>query len=807
MLNSNFSNFEKRNDFNLFSNQSKVQKRLYTNSIDKIFQENQSNKLISDDQINENIKQCYNNLKNLRNAFKGKKQSPKSSLNLSKIIDNNKLENSKSIGYVREFSKDSNRLNKEYNLTRNINININNINSIHKTQISNSLKNNFKDSLSLSLNQDYKYNNSLKENNNKNLLTDKNISHKNNNSLSVNIGDTIYNNQLLFSNRHKKDENENNSIKDNYIYFLQKQLDESGKKNKELIQMYKEIEKKCENLVKDNKILNTNLNESRNKNREKIDELTYKERFKTEYNNNDDSLIILKNTNEELRKNLMLMSSKFSDNFKNSFNFSDSEIIILKEKNEILTKNLQEKEQKLQNYQNEIEKLTLENKELKNQINDYRNKLESALLSLQEKEKLIIKLQSNKEKYQNESRESFSEIISEDKSLKIYKKKSSIDFKFKIENKIKTKRPIEEIKLKIPFTKSNNQIQEIQIKKNFEPNLNKEHSESTMDYKTKLNENEKNSKEYTFSNPDIDNILKTSSLFGNNINYDSFNFIINPHERKLFSINSDSNFTEFNIQNKKFSKHNLGEMKIYDSYDKEFQSEGTIILNTLNGLFILTGKNSNQLFYFNDQTKTIRKICTFINNHNCGSLYLDDINRRIFSLSGKFNKKVEYYSFENTKIKEIPELSIERANASYCIINNKLYSFFGYCFPMNNYTETIECLDLKLMDRWNYISVSTDLDELNIQCISSVHIEGRSYVYLFGGIKGDGELIYDYFYKFDTYGNEVEKIEFDEDEKIRCLFTKNSNFIKIDNHYFLMDDNYNIHIVDASGHFSVFNYK
>ena len=807
MLNSNFSNFEKRNDFNLFSNQNKVQKRLYTNSIDKIFQENQSNKLISDDQINENIKQCYNNLKNLRNAFKGKKQSPKSSLNLSKIIDNNKLENSKSIGYVREFSKDSNRLNKEYNLTRNINININNINSIHKTQISNSLKNNFKDSLSLSLNQDYKYNNSLKENNNKNLLTDKNISHKNNNSLSVNIGDTIYNNQLLFSNRHKKDENENNSIKDNYIYFLQKQLDESGKKNKELIQMYKEIEKKCENLVKDNKILNTNLNESRNKNREKIDELTYKERFKTEYNNNDDSLIILKNTNEELRKNLMLMSSKFSDNFKNSFNFSDSEIIILKEKNEILTKNLQEKEQKLQNYQNEIEKLTLENKELKNQINDYRNKLESALLSLQEKEKLIIKLQSNKEKYQNESRESFSEIISEDKSLKIYKKKSSIDFKFKIENKIKTKRPIEEIKLKIPFTKSNNQIQEIQIKKNFEPNLNKEHSESTMDYKTKLNENEKNSKEYTFSNPDIDNILKTSSLFGNNINYDSFNFIINPHERKLFSINSDSNFTEFNIQNKKFSKHNLGEMKIYDSYDKEFQSEGTIILNTLNGLFILTGKNSNQLFYFNDQTKTIRKICTFINNHNCGSLYLDDINRRIFSLSGKFNKKVEYYSFENTKIKEIPELSIERANASYCIINNKLYSFFGYCFPMNNYTETIECLDLKLMDRWNYISVSTDLDELNIQCISSVHIEGRSYVYLFGGIKGDGELIYDFFYKFDTYGNEVEKIEFDEDEKIRCLFTKNSNFIKIDNHYFLMDDNYNIHIVDASGHFSVFNYK
>ena len=138
MLNNNFSNLEKRNDFHLFSNQNKVQKRLYTNSIDKILKENQSNKLISDEQINENIKQCYNNLKNLRNAFKGKKQSPKPSLNISKVLDNNKLENSKSIGYSREFSRDSNRLNRENNLTRNINININNINSIQKTQISNS---------------------------------------------------------------------------------------------------------------------------------------------------------------------------------------------------------------------------------------------------------------------------------------------------------------------------------------------------------------------------------------------------------------------------------------------------------------------------------------------------------------------------------------------------------------------------------------------------------------------------------------------------------------------------------------------
>jgi len=49
-----------------------------------------------------------------------------------------------------------------------------------------------------------------------------NLSHKYNNNVSVTLWDTIYNNQFLFSNRQKKDENENNSIKDNYFYLLQR---------------------------------------------------------------------------------------------------------------------------------------------------------------------------------------------------------------------------------------------------------------------------------------------------------------------------------------------------------------------------------------------------------------------------------------------------------------------------------------------------------------------------------------------------------------------------------------------------------
>ena len=222
--------------------------------------------------------------------------------------------------------------------------------------------------------------------------------------------------------------------------------------------------------------------------------------------------------------------------------------------------------------ENKNKKINIENEELKIELENYKKKLESSLQLLKDKDNLIIKLQKiTKEKTQNESKESFSDITTDDKSIKIYKKKSLSDLKFSIEKKNKQ---IEEIKLKIPLPKT--KIQEIQIKKNFEYHNNKNYSDDNLKIYS-----ERNYKEYLFSNPDIENILSKTNNFENEINYDSFNFIINPKQRKLFSINSDSNFTEYDIQKNIFSKHNLGEMKIYHSYDKEFQSEGTIILKNL----------------------------------------------------------------------------------------------------------------------------------------------------------------------------------------------------------------------------------
>ena len=222
-----------RNDYQILSNPSKSKKRIYTSSIEKIFHDNQSNKILSDEQIDENIKQCYHNLKNLRNAFRIKKNSPDSINNTSKTIETTKYDNSKANIYYKEYSKDSNRTgennslkNIKVNLNNNLNNNYNNnnnnnsINNIKKFKDSNPFKIPFKNPPQLTLSQFSQYNNKPSNTySDKNILMGRSLSHKNNNSVSVTIGDTIYNNQLLFSNRLKNNDNEPNSIKDNYIFF------------------------------------------------------------------------------------------------------------------------------------------------------------------------------------------------------------------------------------------------------------------------------------------------------------------------------------------------------------------------------------------------------------------------------------------------------------------------------------------------------------------------------------------------------------------------------------------------------------
>ena len=636
--------------------------------------------------------------------------------------------------------------------------------------------------------------------------------------VSINNNNTSIHNNFQFLSSMNEQKVSGISVQDNYILFLQKQLDDSVKKNKELIIMYKEIEKTCEKLTLENKKLNMKLIESENKfnqfnlkkeeliiqNKNIQDKSKKKEiELQNKLKETENELNMLKNSlngyeqnNNELKQNLLLMSNKLTDSLNKDTNIFEKELNLLKNQNELLSNNLLSKNQNLESLQNEKIELSTENKILKDRVEDYKNRYNDLKNSLN--------IQNNIKINPNESKDSFytTDTLNLTNDNLIYKKKSSSELNFQKSKGKREKKKIDEIKLKLPYSSSKNnpKIKEIPIRYN-------DNFDIENDFFKRSNTDS------NYKNNEINDLFIKSNILNQTLrNYDTFNFMINKLERCLFNIDNDSNLIKFEIKTKKFSKiilSNNPKIKIYDDYKNNFIYEGSIILNTLNGIFILTGKNTDLLYYYNDQNKTIRKICKFNDCHNSGSLFLDEINKSIIVFSGKFNKKVEYFSFENGKINNYPELNIERANATYSLINNKIYALFGFCCPMNSYTQNIEFINFQNMDSWKIISLNTNFDyiNLNIHCISNFQINGKNSIIVFGGIKNEGEIVFDSFLIFDADNNIITKILVKNNQNYGCIFTKNTNFIPLDNNYLLIDDNNNVHVIDHNLHFSIFKFK
>ena len=298
----------------------------------------------------------------------------------------------------------------------------------------------------------------------------------------------------------------------------------------------------------------------------------------------------------------------------------------------------------------------------------------------------------------------------------------------------------------------------------------------------------------------------------------------------LFGIDSDNNFHIFNLMTKKFKKKKLLEIEdISDTFKKDYQYDGTILFNTLNGLFILTGKKTNVLYYYNPKYDTINKICIFNNGHDNGSLLLDKEYNRIFALGGKEIIKCEYYSFNDKKVYEMPDLTIDRANASFIICNNKIYGFFGFSYKNNKYCGTIEVIDNRKLDKWSEVKDIKILNEklnLQIESVSTINYkENKDKILIYAGIQGDNEeFVKDYYYLYDTKENSIDLIEkwnntirkyvgsrwrfsnLSKKDPAGFHFAKNSNFLKIpkavnieeyeNDIYLLMDYKNNIHLID-----------
>ena len=298
----------------------------------------------------------------------------------------------------------------------------------------------------------------------------------------------------------------------------------------------------------------------------------------------------------------------------------------------------------------------------------------------------------------------------------------------------------------------------------------------------------------------------------------------------LFGIDRDDFFYIFDLKDRKFNKKKILEIEdISDTFQKDYQYEGTILYNTLEGIFILTGKKSDILYYYNPKYDTINKICKFNNSHDNGSLLLDKEFNRLFVFGGKETTLCEYYSFNDKKIYDVPDLTMDRANASFILCNNKIYGFFGFSYKNNKYCGTVEVIDNKKLDKWSEIKNIKVLNEsisFDVESVSTmIYKEDSNKILLYAGIQGDNEdYVIDYYYLYDTKDNSINVIEKWPNKIMKYVgsrwrysnlskkdpagyhFAKNSNFLKLSKSvniegydhdiYLLMDYKNNVHFID-----------
>ena len=233
----------------------------------------------------------------------------------------------------------------------------------------------------------------------------------------------------------------------------------------------------------------------------------------------------------------------------------------------------------------------------------------------------------------------------------------------------------------------------------------------------------------------------------------------------LYGIDRDDLFHVFDINNRKWSElKKITDIKdMSNTFKKDYQYEGTILYNTLTGLYILTGQKTDILYFYNSLTNTITKICKFNLGHDNGSLFLDNNSNCLFVFGGKNIKSCEYYSFNDKRIYKLPDLTTDRANASYIVSNNKIFAFFGFNYSLNTYCNSIEYIDYIRKDRWlelKNIQLLKNNISFDMESVSTMYYNNNpNLIMIYCGIQGDEEdFITEYYLIYDAQKNTMDRI-------------------------------------------------
>ena len=736
------------------------------------------------------------------------------------------------------YNSSTSILNKSYNKL--IDLNSNNI-SHAEPRYSNTSKNTENDNVNIKLN--FLDTKSSQSDENKNeMVESKDINCDNNNNFIVTFG-----------------ARNNNDIK-NIIASVKNEIKDNGKNNENSDQKINNIIIDYENLKKryaPNKLftglqnnikdLNQNINSNKNLNLNLIQD---------NYSNN----ITLNTTNPTKRTNYNYSKYNFEiyiqgDSYKNKNIINENE----KYKKEINNLNNELKESKnkieelnniINDYQKEIyalknqmtkskrdyslneSKITLNNISTSNNNINYTNKTKIG------KDSFIIKIPENlKRNNLNKDKKSrnnslsntknnnntYSNIISnsnrniQEKYYNIYNFNNTSNQISQISNNTNsnsnclTNNNISSNNISTNNIFSNNNAKEIYVKK-ITTTMKKKMRKCTSQ-KLRINKvNNNNNLSLEFNNQDNLNTkyinFSNTNINKNNLkkNNERYIYTLYQKDNKLVILSFDVIKKEFNFIN--FADYDNFELNYNDCYhsrgDNLFNNN-SIFTNNNNNLYIVTGKNTDILYLYDNNTKSMNKLCKFKNNHAKGSLLI--FEDKIFCLSGNHNKKTEFFSQMGKNLGNLEEINIERSNFSACIYKNKyIFVLFGYNYPTHQYLDSIEFYEFNNENEyehwhekgWKYFKYKNDK-------IYNLKLEGHlcfnfneEKIIFFGGINSEKTNSKDNIYElvinidnmyhdsYDIYGGYVEKIE----NNLNDIY-KNGSYFFGSNNKLLFEENNN----------------
>ena len=530
----------------------------------------------------------------------------------------------------------------------------------------------------------------------------------------------------------------------NKLYKLNERIKNYNKEYDEMIISYEKNLEKNNKLKKDYNILIEEYKLCNSNTEQKIKDL-YDIKNKLENDIN-----IKTNENNNLIKDIKNKTEKI-ENLKNFMKLFNMNISLSKEKNKLL---------EIKEIKDKNEELVLNKNKLKNELLEKENTIIKYNKINDELSEEIKKLRYNS----NTSEDKLNNNIPNYEELIFEENKNSTEINKKI---IQNKILLKEIK---QYLEKNNK------------NINPNEPNNIMINNNQILENDNSKIE-----PKISYQQKESQI----------EIISSPKSGKnIYTINKEGKLLSYSFDSKKYFYINTSLIKgwqtFYYSYIKN--SEGSLLLNTLSGLFILTGNNYNKLYYYSQSKNDIFFIKSFQNNHKYGGMLLNNEGNKLYILGGMYTKAVEFFDIKNNSCGNLSNLITQRINSGYNILNNEyIIVFFG---EGNN---TIEMFDLnsnnnKENNKWIFIDYKSNIKIKELEGFMTYNMDDNVII-LTGGKNNDKIMI---FYLKEKY-LDVTGIKINDNYEF--FFGKEKCFNTIYNN----NDNKNIIGMDIDGNIHCFN--